>query len=217
MKNAFITTTKELPDWFKLENYLKAKDFEYESDGWHYELETRLGLRNILRSDKNSHKHWSLARCWEKIKKYGLLSSAESDEFDIRAKEILDSRFKPILDDEPANNDEKKYFLSIQTLNNFEAYGFLWFSPMRDEFEKKFNVNFVDDFSKTDSATKKDAFGWLWESYPCSSFWDQDNKAYVKLNLNASDEQIKNDFAKWLAHERQLRNTLSRSHFLGGI
>jgi hypothetical protein len=55
----------------------------------------------------------------------------------------------------------------------------------------------------------KEAFNWLWKPYSETPFYGSASQAYAEIEMNASDEQIKNDFAKWLAHERKRRNHFS--------
>jgi hypothetical protein len=208
MKNASITTINELPDWFKLENYAKAAKFEDASDSWHYELSTRLKLRETLRVNKNlePQNNWRLLRSWVKIKNYGLLNCAEDDEMDIKIREMLMINQDSISKTQSTLDIDEPVCATIQTLSNFSAYGFLWFDSMKNEIDNKFHVNFIEEFSKTDSIVKKEAFAWLWQPYHGSSFLCETGHTYAQVNMQASDEQIKKDFAKWLAHQRQRRN-----------
>jgi hypothetical protein len=138
MKNAFIATTKELPDWFKLENYVKVMKFENESDRWHTELIIRLKLRDTLRVDKalNFQNHWSLLRSWNKIKLYGLLAFAEDDEIDNKVHEMLMTQ-QNAAPNNPPDEDIEGVCATIHTLTNFKAYGFWWFQSMKEK------INFI--------------------------------------------------------------------------
>ena len=69
MKGTFIKSTKQLPEWFKLENYRKAEFFE--APEWHDELMSRFALRQgILRYLNDSI---GSSRRWALIKRDGLL------------------------------------------------------------------------------------------------------------------------------------------------
>lgn len=70
MKNSKIKTVKELPSWFKLENYGKAKSFG--ATEWYYELMPRFyimrrGVEKFINDELDAYQRWDL------IRQHGLL------------------------------------------------------------------------------------------------------------------------------------------------
>src|SRR5690349_9916391 len=70
MKSASIKSVKQLPAWFKLENYGKAKYFN--AGEWYDELMPRFFMREGV--EKFIINFLDLTQKWEMIKKDGLLS-----------------------------------------------------------------------------------------------------------------------------------------------
>lgn len=202
MKERAISSLKDLPEWFDLKKYARANTFKWSD--WHFELEIRLKLRNEFREHQSLEKSmlfW-LPGKWEEIKQHALLSLIEYEE---------DRGSSPLRISPERNEEEPLSLMSITVLNNFLAYGFYKFNFSRDKIDENFNLGI---FNKGPVNKKvRAAFKWLWE--PCAKHplggWMPTNiitddiqpTPYIKVDLNASDEQIMKDFTVWLQHQRQ--------------
>lgn len=207
MNDTLIKSAKKLPSWFKLENYNKAKHFNaYE---WYDELMSRFLLRRYLKM--YGREPLDIPQNWEYIKQDGLL-------FYIAKKEEVKSRttsITPYLHQIKALKEKsaqaKPESLSVSALLNFNMYGgSYWYSEEEEQkaIAKKINV-FLGDDPVTDEF-KVEAMTWLSQPFlecPMDREMGLQNKfAYAKIDLEASDEQIKKDLVIWLEQERKRRN-----------
>lgn len=207
MTKTTIKTVKQLPEWFKLEHYNQAKDFN--ADDWYDELMPRLFLRYCLKQ------YEELPYNWEIIKRDGLLYYvAQTEEVSYRVSSIgpFSHEFQTI--DKKKKQDKAKY-RSVYSLSNMNMYGSYWVNTQdqKDEIAKKMNIMF--DAKHRTEATRdlKEALEWLSKPFDNSSmditFGLKDKFGYARVELDASDEQIKQDFASWLADERNRRNVIT--------
>jgi hypothetical protein len=209
MKNNLIKSLKKLPAWFKLENYNKAKYFN--SNEWYDELMPRFALRQGL--EKFLDDPIGMPQRWELIKKEGLL-------FYSAHRESLSHRvlsFNPqmhLLKENPEKPQRLKHeFVSITSLVNMYVYMSYWLLeiPEREKIVQYIKELFKDDMGDAvHKPVQGEAAEWIakpFDDFPSDVVMGQQNKfAYARVNLDASDEQIKKDFALWLEQERKRRN-----------
>lgn len=209
MKENLIKSSKDLPEWFKLENYNKAKYFNaYE---WYDELMPRLFLRHCLKHYGKSAQ--DIPQNWEFIKKDGLLFYvAKTEEVKFRIRAITpDFHQVKALKEKPAH--AKPEPLSVNSLLNFNMYGGCYWYV--DDEEQKAIAKRIDAFLGEDPKAVTDEFKieamtWLTRPFldcPMDEMRGLKSKyAYAKVDLEASDEQIKKDVAIWLEQERKRRD-----------
>lgn len=203
MKNSTIKSAKQLPSWFKLENYEKAKYFG--AGEWYDELMPRLYLRLCWERFKKNP--LDIPQNWDFIKQKGLLFHVAKDEetkFRIRSITPDFHEVKKVAD-KPAQ-------MSVSSLTNFNMYGGCYWYSEEDEqkkIEEKINVLLGEEFKTTSEDLKVEAMTWIVQPFtdcPMDVFVGLKNKyAYAKVDLEASDEQLKSDFSVWLASERKRR------------
>lgn len=209
MKENLIKSAKQLPSWFKLENYNKAKYFNaYE---WYDELMPRLFLRHCLKH--YGKKPQDMPQNWELIQQNGLLFHvAKTEEIKYRIRAIT-PEFHQVkaLDEKPAQ--AKPDSLSISSLLNFNMYGgSYWYAEEEEQqaIYKKFSALLGDDPQAVTDELKIEARTWLNQSFldcPMDQMMGLKSKyAYAKVDLEASDEQIKKDLVIWLEQERKRRD-----------
>lgn len=210
MKESLIKSVKQLPAWFKLESYKKSKHFN--ANEWYDELMPRLVLRYCLKRYGNDPKN--LPPNWECIKQKGLLfHEAKDEEIKYRISAVNPDLIRIMPIEEKASQAQPEV-TSIATLTNFHIY--VDYSLVSDEQRDKIKKNIkimLDTFEGNnenfDEELELEAR--LWSRRAFSDFaMDQkfglENKfAYPRINLEASDEQIKKDFATWLDKERKRR------------
>lgn len=223
-ESTIIKSIKQLPEWFKIENYKKAEFFN--AIEWHDEFISRFALRQgIVRYPNDS---MTTSCRWDLIKRDGLLFySAQRENICHRVffmtPETVMLRTKDF--------DEKDSFLaSVTSLTNINVFaGFLELEEKEQsqirrrvhnvytyavqegqEPSKKDNIDIASHKVAKFLSFMKDA---EWAYAPYDNFGDDvktglKNKiAYTRVILNATDEQIKKDFAIWLEEERKRRDS----------
>jgi hypothetical protein len=103
--------------------------------------------------------------------------------------------------------------LSITALSNFNMYGSsYWYADDEEQQEitKKINLFLSDIPQNVSDDFKIEAVKWITEPFldcPMDQMMGLKNKyAYAKIDLEASDEQIKKDLILWLEQERKRRD-----------
>ncbi len=87
-----------------------------------------------------------------------------------------------------------------------------WYSESEEQKEiiKRFNIVVGEKPKDITDASEKEALTWLTRPFldcPMDTLMGLKNKfAYAKIDLNSSDEQLKEDFAVWLDEERKRRD-----------
>ncbi|QLH42457.1 MAG: hypothetical protein HWD59_06885 [Coxiellaceae bacterium] len=122
-------------------------------------------------------------------------------------------------DEIPAHGELE--FASTTSLSNFHAYASYWLleAPMREEIVENMRELLKDDTSEeVFQPLHGKAAEWggkPFDDFPSDVVMGLKNKfAYARVNLHASNEQIKKDFALWLAAERKRRNqSTSKKNF----
>lgn len=199
--------TKEKFVWFNLENYEPSKNFSAKE--WALEVKQRLLMEYFIseenknaRTPKEQYEYKLGIEMCEHIKKFGLFNN-----------NLLKSHV-PELD---KKIDDKSLFL--KDLSVQEAYGFLYYSDKKDDFindmsnwdqcaigsdaAKKWSkiVNDKYDNAISDELTKmygredqlqNNEFGLNYDS----------GCRYLNVDLNTTDEILRNEFNKWLQLQR---------------
>ena len=179
MTKTIINSVKQLPAWFELKKYERAR--ELTTEDWLLELHHRYYLQCAAEC------HWQEIRetHWEPIASYGLVSKLETSV----------SSFKTLPSLIPSN--PLHHAITIQPITKFTAYNFLFCDPNRSEIEAK-----LAHFWQGTPSPFKNNEDWELEPYQgADTSWESD--VFLSINLKASDEQLKRDFALWLAEQRE--------------
>lgn len=192
-KRNLITRVSDLPDWFTLAKYEKASTF-LDQFYWYIELQDRRALKKSWSSHgtlETGRYPTRLPDQWKLIQKQGLVTLPEEDEefFDWETDEELHAKF----------HKDQCYLKSIHTLTKLDGYGFFWFASDQKKFIEKVSIYFSREQEREidDKAFEKVA---KWLRSRCTH--SRKEGAFINVDLKASDEQIKKDFAAWLSYER---------------
>lgn len=209
MNKPLIKSLKNLPTWFKLENYAKAKYFN--AGEWYDELMPRFSMRKGM--EKFINDTLDLPQRWQLIMKEGLLFySAHRQNISHRVAVLHPQA--PVL---TGNNEGVQRlpheFVSITSLANMYVYMSYWLLeiPEREKVVQRMRELFKDDGSNAPAQrVTGEAAEWIakpFEDFQSDVVMGLKNKfAYARVKLDASDEQIKKDFALWLDYERKRRD-----------
>lgn len=203
-KNNLIKSVKKLPAWFKLENYNHAKKFT--AGEWYDELIQRLHLRYFFKLYKKSEE---LPLNWKLIKKHGLLFHvAKNEEVKYRISALTPDlhHFKEI----DAKKQRESECVSVESVANFHVYGSYLLDDEKNQAEIAKMINVLLGEEVVNNLFKMKAALWVKEyfaDFPMDKVMGLENKyGYARVDLDASDEQIKKDFVIWLDRERDRRS-----------
>ena len=207
MADKIIKSVKQLPEWFQLDNYTEAKNFQAAE--WFDELMARLFVRQNFKNNDETIKDQQYL--WESIKRSGLLYH----EFKKQELKLRLTRLSPFLhhlisykEKSPRCNQSQ----SVNSITKFSMYGSFLFRDKKDQIEinNKMIALVNKDFGPLEDKPGENIVDWLMQPYDnCENDLrlGLENKfSYAKVNLDASDEQIKHDFDTWLAIERERRH-----------
>lgn len=190
-----MDTWKKVPSWFNLENYRQS--FNFTAKDWLEEIEQRLIFKSMLAipefysDDHFNAKRESALQFFEDLKKHPLISTYE----------ISDSKFQQM----HSMSKYKHIFYSVQDLSEFQAYEFFMLLDNKAEFEKDYLTHFNWVFSNREDWIEgvKDRLEFRNKySQPIANHEIHGNEKFLKIDLDASDEQIISEFKKWLIDNR---------------
>ena len=203
-KIRMIKSVKQLPAWFKLENY--AQTSTLDAEGWYRELSIRFLLKDLPQCPEDAT--WQ--KLWALIQSQGLLSrtpEAVPFKFSFYSSQI--KRFQVIQPESQYDQGQ-----SVECLTNLTAYAAYWWSEKDVQETVIKNLKIMVD--KPEGSLKdnpgENAVSWLmqpFDSFPHDIRLGIPHKyAYARVDLETTDEQLKKDFSDWLANERQRRQVL---------
>lgn len=187
---------KKIPSWFNLENYRES--YEFTAKDWQREIKERQNNAGIFYdpvfncdADAYDKEMQSAIQFFENLKKEPLISR----------REVCSSVFEEIINELKIKEYEQK-FASVQELSEYQAYQFFIDSDKKAEIENDFlNLNSIhvnhEDWMK---AIKRDFE--IRRKYSQPILDDEEDYKFLEINLTASDEQILNEFKKWLIATR---------------
>lgn len=204
-KTKMIKSVKQLPAWFKLENYAQASTLNAE--GWYRELSIRFLLKDRSQPPENV----DLQKLWALIQTQGLLSRTPE------AVAFKFSFYSPHIKRFQALQAESQHApgQSVECLTNMGAYASYWYSEKDVQEIVIKNLKIMRDKPEglMEDNPGENAVTWLmqpFDSFPHDIRLGIPHKyAYARVDLETSDEQIQKDFVKWLAKERQRRQVLA--------
>ncbi len=209
MKNTSIKSVKQLPTWYKLKNYDVSKGFS--ASEWYDELMPRFCLRHYFKKYKKIPVDLPGLN-WEGIKQEGLLFNlAKTGVKKFRIKSLAPSMYEFEVVKEKPMHDELTP-IAVISLSNFDMYGAYWLDEetAQAEISKKMEALITEEQDKVSDILQLAAMAWATQpflDFPVQEGVGLPNKfAYAKVDLSASDEQIKKEFTVWLEQERQRRN-----------
>ncbi len=223
-KQITIKSVKQLPKWFKLENYRKTNTLD--ADSWYDQLMVRYFLRNALK-----YKEKNVFALWELIKNQKLLDideesalkalealstpgnilsqCGEGDDIRLRAitprihqLQILPENAQPM---EPTAR-------AVGCVTNLMMYGAYWFSEkaVQDNVIQKLRGLVDQEKGQWADRPEEDSLAWIHQPFDRLSQSTRLSAApefaFAWVDLEASDEQIKAEFSCWLIRERERRN-----------
>lgn len=223
-KQRTIKSVKQLPTWFKLENYQETNALD--ADSWYDQLIMRYFVRNALK-----YKEKNVFALWEIIKNQKLLDIDE--ESALKALEALsipnnilsqceeggDIRLRAItprihqLQILPENAQPMEPTTrAVGCITNLMMYGAYWFNEkaVQDNVMQKLSGLVDQETGRWADRPEKDSLVWIHQPF---DRLPQDIRlssapefAFAWVDLEASDEQIKAEFSRWLIRERERRN-----------
>ncbi|HVV69576.1 MAG TPA: DUF6387 family protein [Gammaproteobacteria bacterium] len=218
MTETIIKSVNQLPAWYKLENYNKTNEFG-ESE-WYDELMARFFIRYCLKYFKVVPEH--IRSYWEVIKSSGLIYQQFKDE----ELKLRLSAYSPFIHhfvlykEKSARKEQSR---SVNSITRFTMYGSYVLNDKDNQAEinKRMRVLLNKKEGYVEDEPGEDAVAWL--TQPFDDFESdirtglKDKFGYARVELNASDEQINQDFAAWLAEERKRRGCITSKKNFNGI
>jgi hypothetical protein len=215
-----IKSVKQLPTWFKLENYQDTN--KLDADSWYDELMTRYFTRNALK-----YKEKYVFKIWEMIKNRKLLNDEESASKALKSPDNILSQCEegggfrlnaitPRLHQlqilpknaQPAESPAR----AVGCITNLMMYGAYWCSEksVQDVVIQKLRGLVDSEKERWADQPEEDSLAWIHQPFDRLSQEDRFNAApefaFAWIDLEASDEQIKAEFSRWLTKERDRRN-----------
>lgn len=200
---------KAIPPWFNLDNYCDLANFTAKE--WLDEIFVRQEYSEILMNpdkyfndliieDDFSDQKEKALNFFHTIKKQPLYQSS---------KRIVSSELKTIFENlKGANEEYKQKFFSVQELSQYKAYSFFLNSNKQKEIENDcspFGVS--NDYEELIEEIKRSLETRIKYSHPIANFDGYEGTKFLEIDLNASDEQILNEFKIWLSDTRNSSNS----------
>lgn len=222
-KQVTIKSVKQLPTWFKLEKYRETN--QPDPDNWYDQLMVRYFLRNALK-----YKEKRMFALWEIIKNQKLLDMDEENAFNIleamsapgnilsQCEEGESVRLRAItprlhqLQILPENAKPEEAARAVGCVTNLMMYGTYLFSEkaVQDNVLKKLDGLVDKEKKRWAERPAEDSVAWIHQPFDrlCQDprFAAAPEFAFAWVDLEASDEQIKAEFSRWLVQERERRN-----------
>lgn len=223
-KQRMIKSVKQLPTWFKLKSYQETN--QPDADSWYDQLMVRYFLRNALK-----YKEKNAFAIWEIIKNQKLLDGDEESAF--KALEALSApnnilsqceegsslRLRAItprlhqLQILPENTQSMEPIArAVGCITNLMMYGAYWFSEkaVQDNVIQKLRGLVDEEKGRWADRPEEESLAWIHQPFDRLSQENRFNAApefaFAWVDLEASDEQIKAEFSRWLTRERDRRN-----------
>jgi len=150
--------------------------------GWLAELQYRYRLRESWQKSDNK---WAM-QLFQNIQAHRLVTSTG---YRGRSNFIQGRR------------DYPEGYTYVESLTNYNAYSFSSLEQNKSIIDQQVKI-----IQQEKNISAEDAFDdWLFEPYEITEETLPENCVYAQVKLHATDEQIKADFADWLAHERAKR------------
>ncbi len=181
---------KEAPDWFDLGKYEAVR--ELDAKGWLYQLSSRLTLDVLWQPppddiadqlDDSEDNEWTQTayEIRRGIKNEGVLKPPYN----------LADRIADPYDD--FFGKASFGYSAVRSLTNSDVYNNLWHPHCRNEILKKINsLNNPTSFERSTQEWADQAFK-----------GDHHSSTFVGIDLNVSDDQLVDDFKKWLGSARK--------------
>lgn len=222
-KQITIKSVKQLPKWFKLENYRNTNTLD--ADSWYDQLMVRYFLRNALK-----YKEKNVFALWELIKNQKLLDIDEesaSKTLEAWTKSIFshcgeeggDIRLRAItprihqLQILPENTQQMEPVArAVGCVTNLMMYGAYWLSEkvVQDNVIQKLRGLVDQEKEQWADRPEEDSLAWIHQPFDRLPHHVRLSSApefaFAWVDLEASDEQIKAEFSRWLVRERERRN-----------